>query len=60
MWKLLFAIIIGLGLGYYWGYGEGSNGKPSIVARSLDHFGTSKLKAAEEAREKRVEDASKP
>jgi hypothetical protein len=60
MWKLLVALIIGLAMGYYWGYDEGSSGKPSIVARSLDHFGTSKLKAAQEAREKRVEDASKP
>ena len=60
MWKLLFALIVGLGMGYYWGYDEGSSGKPSLAARSLDHFGTSKLKAAQEAREKRVEDASKP
>jgi len=60
MWKVLVALIIGLGLGYRWGYGEGSTGKPSVAARTLDHFGASKLKAAEEAREKRVEEASKP
>jgi hypothetical protein len=60
MWKLLVVLIIGLAMGYRWGYDEGSTGKPSIVARTLDHFGMSKIKAAQEAREKRVEDASKP
>jgi hypothetical protein len=60
MWKLLVVLIIGLAMGYHWGYNEGSSGKPSIVARSLDHFGASKLKAAQEARDKRVEEASKP
>jgi hypothetical protein len=60
MKKLLVALIIGLAMGYYLGYDEGSNGKPSIVARSLGHFGTSKLKAAQEERDKRVEEASKP
>ena len=60
MWKLLLALIIGLGMGYHWGYDEGSTGKASIVARALDHFGTSKLRAAQEARDKRIEDASKP
>jgi hypothetical protein len=54
MWKLLIVLIVGLAMGYHWGYDEGSGGKPSIVARSLDHFGTSKLKAAQEARDKRV------
>jgi hypothetical protein len=60
MWKLLIVLIVGLAMGYRWGYDEGSNGRPSIVVRTLDHFGTSKLKAAQEARDKRVEDASKP
>jgi hypothetical protein len=60
MKKLLVALIIGLAMGYYWGYDEGSSGKPSIVARSLGHIGPSKLKAAQEERDKRVEEASKP
>jgi hypothetical protein len=60
MKRFVVALIVGLIMGYTWGYGEGSDGKPSIVARTLDRFGTSKVKAAQEAREKRVEDASKP
>jgi hypothetical protein len=60
MWKVLFALIIGLAMGYHWGFDEGTAGKPSVVARALDHFGTSKLKAAQEARDKRIEEAGKP
>lgn len=60
MKKMFVALIIGLAMGYYWGYGEGSTGVPSVVARTLDHFGASKVKAAQEAREKGVEEASKP
>jgi hypothetical protein len=60
MKKLLVAVILALAFGYHWGYGEGSAGQPSIVVRTLDHFGTSKIKAASEARDKRIEEASKP
>ncbi len=60
MKKMFVALIIGLAMGYYWGYGEGSTGMPSIAIRGLNHFGASKVKAAQEAREKGVEDASKP
>ena len=60
MRKALVALLLGLAMGYHWGYDEGSGGKPSIVARTLDRFGTSKIKAAQEANEKRIEDASKP
>jgi len=60
MKRVLLALIVGVALGYNWGYGEGTNGRPSIVARTLDVFGTSKVKEAQEARERRVQDASKP
>lgn len=60
MKRFTLALIVGLIVGYSWGYGEGSDGKPSIVARTLDRFGSSKIKAAQEAREKRVEEAGKP
>ncbi|MEP6492622.1 MAG: hypothetical protein ABJF01_08095 [bacterium] len=60
MRRVILALIIGVAMGYSWGYGEGNGGKPSIVARTLDHFGTSKIKAAQEAREQKVLDASKP
>ena len=60
MKRLILALIVGVALGYHWGYGEGTDGKPSIAARTLDRFGTSKMKDAQESREKRVQDASRP
>jgi hypothetical protein len=60
MKRVVLALIIGLALGYKWGYGEGTDGKPSVVARTLDRFGTSKVKAAQEAQERRVQEASRP
>jgi hypothetical protein len=60
MKRVIASLIIGLALGYQWGYREGDAGKPTIITRTLDRFGASKIKAAQEAREKRVEEASKP
>ena len=60
MMKFLVALLLGLAMGYHWGYDEGWAGKPSIVARSLDRFGTSKVRAASEANDKRVDEASRP
>lgn len=60
MKRLVVALILGLAMGYNWGYDEGTAGKESVVARALDHFGTSKVKAAEEARERQVDAASRP
>jgi hypothetical protein len=60
MRRALVALIVGLALGYSLGYGDGHDGRPTVVARALDHFGTSKVKAAQEAQEKRVEEASRP
>ena len=60
MMKFVVARLLGLAMGYHWGYDEGWAGKPSIVARSLDRFGTSKVRAAREANDKRVEEASRP
>ena len=60
MMKFLVALLLGLAMGYHWGYDEGWAGKPSIVARSLDQFGTSKVRAAREANDKRVDEASRP
>ncbi len=60
MKKVLVAVILGLAAGYHWGYDEGSAGKPSIALRVLDKFGASKLKNAQDAQNKSVEEASKP
>lgn len=60
MKRVIVALIIGVSVGYKWGFGDGTDGRPSIVQRTLDKFGTSKIKAAQEARDKRVEEASRP
>ncbi|MGH7616692.1 MAG: hypothetical protein ACREPM_05635 [Gemmatimonadaceae bacterium] len=60
MKRVILALIIGLAVGYKWGFGDGTGGQPSIVERTLDRFGTAKVKAAQDAREKRVEEASRP
>ncbi|HWH50019.1 MAG TPA: hypothetical protein VN651_00630 [Gemmatimonadaceae bacterium] len=60
MKRVIASLILGLALGYEWGYREGNEGKPPVVARTLDHFGASKIRAAQEARDERVEEASKP
>ena len=60
MKRVVLALLIGVAVGYKWGYGEGTDGRPSVVSRTLDRFGTSKVKAAQEAQEKRVQEASRP
>lgn len=58
-WMIL-ALCVGLAMGYHWGYDDGTAGKKSIAMRTLDRFGTSKVKAAQEEHERRIEEASKP
>jgi hypothetical protein len=60
MKRAILALLVGLALGYRWGYGDGDQGRPSIVARTLDRFGTSKIRDAQDARDKRVQEASRP
>jgi hypothetical protein len=60
MKRVVLALIIGVAMGYRWGYGEGTDGKPSVISRTLDRFGTSKVRAAQEAQERRVQEASRP
>ena len=59
MKRLIVALIIGVAAGYHWGYDEGSTGKESIVARTLERFGTKTIKAAQDAHQQRVDDAMK-
>lgn len=60
MKRVVLALIIGVAVGYRWGFGEGTDGKPSIMTRTLNQFGTSKVKAAQDAHNKRIDEAGKP
>src|SRR4051812_24997191 len=60
MKKLVLALIIGVIVGYSWGYGDGDSGRGTIASRTLNRFGSSKLRAASEANDRRINDASKP
>jgi hypothetical protein len=60
MRRVIIALIVGIAIGYNWGFGEGTDGKPSVVERTLERFGTSKIRAAQEARDRRVDEASRP
>jgi len=60
MKKVMVALILGLAMGYHWGYYEGTDGKPSVALRVLDKFGVSKLRNAQDAQNRRVEEASRP
>lgn len=60
MVKVLVVLLVGLGIGYWWGYGEGFDQQPTVLARSLDKFGISKIKHAQSTRESTIQDALKP
>lgn len=60
MKRIVLALLVGLAMGYHWGYGDGTDGRPSIASRALDRFGGSRVRAASEANDKRIEDAGKP
>ncbi len=60
MKKAVAALLLGACIGYYWGYGEGFDKRPSVVARTLDKFGASKLKQDKQNREHNLQEASRP
>lgn len=60
MRRIVIALIIGVAMGYHWGFDEGSAGKESIVARTLERFGTKTMKEAQEKHAQRIDEASKP
>jgi hypothetical protein len=60
MKRLIIALIVGVAMGYRWGYTDGDGGKGTVVNRALERFGTSKVKAMQEAHDKRVDEASRP
>ena len=60
MKRLIAVLLIGLAMGYKFGYTDGTEGRESVVTRTLDRFGTSKLRKAQAEHDRRVEEASKP
>lgn len=60
MKKVLVALLLGLGVGYTWGFGEGSHGQSNVAVRVLNKFGVATLKEAERIRTERTEEASRP
>jgi len=60
MRRLIVVLLVGLAVGYRWGYGDGTGGKPSVMARTLDRFGAERVRAAQAAQDRRIEDAGKP
>jgi hypothetical protein len=60
MKKAVAALLLGACIGYYWGYGEGFQQRPSVIERTLDKFGASKLKKDKNARERNLQEASRP
>lgn len=41
MKTLILGLILGLAVGYFWGYGEAAAGKPHVARRALNKFGVS-------------------
>jgi len=60
MKPLLVGLVLGLVVGYWQGFGDARHGRDSIAVRALNAFGVGKIRAAEDARAKKVEEASRP
>jgi hypothetical protein len=60
MKRLIAALIVGLAIGYHVGFDDADQGRESIVTRTLDRFGTSKLRRAQTEHDRRVDEASRP
>jgi hypothetical protein len=59
MKKLMAGLLLGLAAGYTVGYQDAESGRATVAARALDRFGVSKVKSAQEARERRQDEAIK-
>jgi hypothetical protein len=60
MKPLIVGLLLGLAIGYWQGFGDGKQGRDNVAVRVLNAFGASKIKAAEESRERSREEASRP
>lgn len=60
MKPLIVGLLLGLAIGYWQGFGDGKTGRDNVAVRVLNAFGVSKIKAAEDARTRSAEEASRP
>ena len=60
MKPLIVGLLLGLAVGYWQGFGDGKTGRDNVAVRALNAFGVSKIKAAEESRAERVQEAARP
>jgi hypothetical protein len=60
MKRVILALLVGLSAGYHYGFDDATKGGDSIIERTLNRFGSSKIKNAQAAREHRVEEAGRP
>jgi hypothetical protein len=44
MKTLILGLIIGVAAGYFWGFGDGTAGRPSVTRRVLNKFGAETVK----------------
>jgi hypothetical protein len=52
--------MVGLAAGYHYGFDDATEGRSSIVSGRWTAFGTSKIRNAQAAQDRRIQDASKP
>jgi hypothetical protein len=60
MKPLIVGLLLGLAIGYWQGFGDGKTGRDNVAVRALNAFGVSKIKAAEDARARSADEASRP
>ena len=44
MKTLVLGLIVGLALGYFWGFSDSAAGKPNVAQRTLNKFGVETVK----------------
>lgn len=53
--KYILAVLVGVFLGYAWGYSEARDGKPSLMKRGLEKFGVEKVRDASARRDEQLD-----
>jgi hypothetical protein len=56
---LILGLIIGLALGYFWGFGDAAAGKPNVAQRVVNKFGVQTVKRGNRRIEAAVDSAGR-